>query len=466
MRRRREGAAALGTRFRVFPQPPFGRPDAVPETIEVSAPPGGIGAGPSDDRMFFVRPIGKRYPYGVHTGPLGTPFLTLPPWTGPIAPPVEPGPDGHFDHFEVGTPEFEAAHLFGVTRFVMDVWERYLGHPIRWHFERDFPRLQLSILPEWDNGQIGYGYLEVGSAQRRDGKILPFALNFDVIAHEVGHGIIYSEVGLPALDAESGEYFGFHEAAADWVAMIAALHFPSVVHDLLEETSGNLYTNNEFNRFSEFSANEQIRVASNYMKLSDFEDGWRDEHKLSEPLSGALFDIFVDMFHEILVETGAIDRSLEDLSDITLNRPELENQMQAEFDGAYARNREGFAFALIEARDLMGEILVDSWRTLSPDSLHFAGFADRMIAADKSITGGRLNSILVTNFWWRDIGLVTSGPRLGPPKSTSHAFSARIAVPTPELSIRRLSYRERHKLARNGTKPRTPGVTSSHNHDI
>jgi len=303
--------------------------------------------------MFFVRPIGKRHPYGINIGPLGTPWLSMPPWTGPIARPVEPSAEGHFDHLAVGTDAFEAAHLFGVTRFVMDVWERYLGHPIRWHFERDFDRLAISTLPGWDNGQIGYGYLEMGTRRSRDGEIKPYALNFDVVAHELGHGLIYSEIGLPTL-GEGGEYFGLHEAVADWVALTSALHFPSLVQSVLNETSGNLYTYNEFNRFAEFAPNEQIRVASNYLTLADFEHGWTDEHVLSQPLSGALFDIFVDIFHEALVEIGAIDRGLEDLADITQNRPDLEPQLQAEFDAAYARDPEPFVFAMENARPPLG----------------------------------------------------------------------------------------------------------------
>ncbi len=437
-----------GTRFRVYPQPPFSNPHAVPETIEVSTPAGLVHAGPADERMYCVWPIGKTYPYGIKHDPRGRPFFYMPPWTGPIAPPVEPGPDGHFDHLEPGTPEFEAAHLFAVTRFVMDVWEGYLGHPIRWHFGESFERLQLSVLPQWDNGQIGYGYLEVGSHRRQDGTTLPFALNFDVVAHELGHGLIYSEVGLPALDAESGEYFGFHEAAADWVAMIAALHFPSVINELLSTTSGNLYTYNELNRFSEFSLNEEIRVASNYLKMSDFAAGWRDEHKLSQPLSGALFDIFIDIFHEALVEVGAIRRTLEDLSDVVERRPEFAPAMQAEFDAAYARDRGAFAFALEEARDLTGELLVEAWRRLSPDNLTFASFADTLLGADLALTGGKIETIMLDSFWWREIGIVEAGPRIGPPSRFSHAFSARSAVPERPLLMPKMSYRQRYGMIR------------------
>jgi hypothetical protein len=438
-----------GTRFRVFPQPPFADPSALPEIIEVSSPAGSIGPGPADERMYFVQPLGKRYPYGLNIGPLGTPWVFLPPWTGASGPPVEPGPEGHFDHFEAGTPEFEAAHLFGVTRFVMDVWERYLGHPIRWHFQRDFDRLELSILPGWDNAQMGYGYLEAGTIRRKDGKVLPFALNFDVIAHELGHAIIYSEVGMPRLDAESGEYFGFHEAAADWVALISALHFPSVVKRLLETTSGNLYTFNEFNRFSEFSKNEQIRVASNYLKLSDFARGWDDEHELAKPLIGALFDLFVDIFHETLVEIGAIDRGLEDLSDITLNRPEYEPEMQAEFDRAYQSDPRSFVFALEETRDLLGEMLVLAWKSLAPDNLGYADFGDQLAAADRLLTQGRLRGIIFNNFLWRDIGLVRAGLRVRPPGRSSHSFSGRSATPEHQLEFPNMSYRERSALTRS-----------------
>ncbi|HZT19677.1 MAG TPA: hypothetical protein VFA23_09755, partial [Dongiaceae bacterium] len=86
----------------------------------------------------MIDPIGKRTPYGVNIGPYGTPYLDLPPWRGPIRPPAQPGPDGHFDHIPVGLPAFAQAHVFGTARFVLDIWERYLGRPVRWHFARDF----------------------------------------------------------------------------------------------------------------------------------------------------------------------------------------------------------------------------------------------------------------------------------------------------------------------------------------
>ena len=146
-------------------------------------------------------------------------------------------------------------------------------------------------------------------------KYRSFSLNFDVIAHEVGHAIIYSEVGVPDPDQATGEYFGFHESAADLVALVSSLHFNSLVEHLLENTSGNLYMLNTVNRMAELSGNKQIRIAANDVRLSKFAEGWVKEHKLSQPLTGAFFDILVDIFHECLVDYGCITPDMEDLSD-------------------------------------------------------------------------------------------------------------------------------------------------------
>ena len=54
------------------------------------------------------------------------------------------------------------------------------------------------------------------------------------------------------------------------------------------------------------SPHDQIRLASNDVRLSQFSAGWEDEHALSQPLTGAFFDIAVDIFQEILVERGLI----------------------------------------------------------------------------------------------------------------------------------------------------------------
>ena len=436
-----------GTKFKLFPQPRFLEPFEEPETVWVSPPTGSVGPGPADERMYVIDPVDKGRPYGISRGPYGSLHLYLPPWDGSIHPPAIPNQAGHFDHLEVGTPEFEAAHLYGTARLVLDIWEHYFGRRIDWHFRPDYDRLEMLLLRPLDNARVGYGFMEVGSYTTEAGTVRPFSLNFDVLAHELGHLIIYTEVGVPTAATEQGEYFGFHESAADLTALVSVLHFDSVVDDLLETTRGNLYTLNRLNRIAELSKTEQIRIASNDVKLSDFADGWTDEHDLSQPLTGAIFDVFVDMFHESLLDRELISAYVEDLADQVERRPEYADLIQSLFDEAYEQEPAGFKQALLEARDHMGLYLAGTWSRLSP---HYLGYDDVGVAlldVDRELTAGRYQRIIQNNFLRRDIGAVVAGPRLSPPTAASHVYSARTVLPRDERYFPRLSFRERWELA-------------------
>jgi hypothetical protein len=393
--------------------------------------------------MRLIVPLDKRYSYGVNPGPLGTPGLDLPPFRGPIHRPVCPDEEGHFDSIAVGTLEFAQAHVFGTVRFVLDIWERYFGRRIEWHFTRDYRQLEIDILPGLDNAYAGYGFMEVGAHPLPDGSIAPFALNFDVMAHELGHLIIYSTVGLPSPSAVRGEYYGFHESAADTTALIAALHFESLITHLLEETHGNLYVFNELDRFAELSPHDQIRLASNGVRLSQFSAGWDDEHALSQPLTGAFFDIAVDIFQELLVERGLIPHAVAEATRSVRDEPERADIVQPVFEAAYERHYEGFRAALIEARDYMGAALAETWQRLKADYFSYLEVALILIQVDNAMSGGRFRRALVESFDWREIGRVTVGPRLKPPGPHSHMHSARTITPDLAVRLPGMSYRER-----------------------
>ena len=154
-----------GTKFRLFPQPGFLEPYQEPETVWISPRAGSIGPGPADDRMYVVDTIDKEQPYE---------FPYLPPYDGPVRPPVEPNEFGHFDHLEVGSREFEAAHMYGTLRRVLDIWEGYFEKRIDWHFQDRYSRLELIPLLDWDNAQSGYGFIETGYEQTDEKEIRPF----------------------------------------------------------------------------------------------------------------------------------------------------------------------------------------------------------------------------------------------------------------------------------------------------
>lgn len=439
-----------GTRFLLYPQPPIINPDREPEVVMVSSPAGSLGPGPEDHRMYTINPVGKWPPYGIQNNRFGQPTMYLPPWDGDIYSPPKPDAEGHFDHLDVDSSEFQAAHLFGCVRFVMDIWEEYFGHEIAWHFGDAFEKMELVNLPEYDNGHIGYGFLEVGSNLTKSGVFTLDCTNFDVIAHEVGHGIIYSAVGVPDPDKETGEYNGFHESAADLVAIVSCLHFETVLDDLLGNTHGNLYSLNRLNRIAELSENEQIRIASNSLTMAEFVDGWRKEHRLSQPLTGAIFDVFVDIFHEQLLDRGLITPAVEDLADYYEYQPQYQSLVQEMFDQAYTGQELEFKAALVAARDIMGNYLAELWRRLPPNYLSYQLICDILREVDADFSGGEYRRIIDNNFKYRDIGLVTVGPQLAKLPRENHMDSARRMTPgSRELAGRRkLPYRERMRRAR------------------
>ncbi len=419
---------ATGTRFLIYPQSPDANQNTQPETVYVSSPAGSLGPGPSDDRMYAVYPKGKQLHYGLHANENGEPFMFLPPWHGDKHTPAMPGPDGHFDHLKPGTREFEAAHLFGCARFTLDVWEGYFGRPLDWHFTSEYERLELSVLPTVDNAFMGWGFLEAGGVVA-DNKYSAFYLNFDVVAHEIGHGIIYNEVGLPPGNGDDAEYLGFHESAGDITSMIASMHFDSVIDNLLEATSGNLYTMNQLTRFAETASHEQIRIAANDRVMSEFVKSWDDEHDLGEPLTGAVFDILVDVFHEQLLAHKLIPQSFEELSDELEGRSNYSAVLQEKFDVYYQAEPEGFRHTLLLARDYLGSYLADSWQLLDSESLSYLGVANALVEVDYNISGGRFANIIADNFNMREIGQFTPGLKVSKPKKGSQMLAHRMMTP-------------------------------------
>jgi hypothetical protein len=421
-----------GTRVRLFPQAPFLARYARPETITLSVPVGSVRPGPADPRMYTLWPVGKPEPYGpvrgMGHGPL--PLYSWPPWDGPIEAPAMPGPDGHLDRIPLGTPQFELAHSYGLVRFTLDIWEGYLGGPFPWHFSAEYDELEITIFRGFDNSRVGWGYLELGSETWPDGTDEPFALNLDIVAHETGHLIVYGVVGMPDPIDDTGDYYGFHESAGDLVALLTAAHFGSVVDEMFDQTQGNLAAMNRLATFAELSPNTQIRVANNWARLRSFEGGWSDEHDLSLPLTGCLFDILVDLFHESLVERGLIDPAAEHLADLIERDESAFPILQALFEAAYPQNEAGFKEAFADARDLLGRYLGRCWPRLRGRPVTYGGIIRELLLIDREETGGRCARIIRNNALWRDIGRVEIGPRLTPPDKRSHGSSVRTIRPS------------------------------------
>lgn len=422
-------AAARPPRVRVciYPQSPLGGPARL-ETVALSLRVGEVGPGPQDARIYTIDAPTKP-PYGRPSPNATGPRPAAPPWRGPVGPDAVPGPDGQLDRLRPADPGFRLAHLYGCVRFALDVWEGYLGRPIPWHFARDRARLELVALRGWQNAHMGYGFLEVGAFGLPDGTLSDYCLNFDVVAHEVGHAMMMSFAGQFAPDNVTGDYEALHEASADWAAMIASLHLPAVTDELLETTRGDLDATNRLNRFAELSPTRQIRRANNPRTMWDFARGWDSEHDLALPLTAAFFDAFVAVYKAILLRHGAIPPVLDDIAEMAEREPAWRGRTRAGFARAYARHPARFHDALAEARDVAATMLVAIWRRAEPTRFRLADILPILGEVDRGAFGGALRPVVAGTFRRRGIGIVPPGPRLRPPGADSHIHSERTACP-------------------------------------
>jgi hypothetical protein len=384
-----QAGQVLGTRFRIFPQVPHLAGYSTPETVWISTRPDRVQPGPEDHRLYVRDPLLDKEPYE---------YPYLPPFVGEIFPPAEASFDGHFDQIALDSRQFLAAHAFASVSRVLDIWESYLGRPVVWHFADTYERLEIIPWVEWDNAQSGYGYLELGQDHGPDGRNVPYALNFDVIAHEIGHAILFSLFGTPVNGFGPGDYAPFHEASADLISLLSFLHFDSGLDRLLRHSNGNLLVLNELNRIAELTGDRQIRLACNARRLSEVTD---EVHDRSRPFTGAVFDTMVDLYHARLVREGLADeRLLElDIKDVA----ETAMRRISDFTARAFRARPFlFKSALTQARDEVALALAQTWPRLDANDLTFEGAAEALINP-----GDQLNPTLRAkfeeNFRWREI---------------------------------------------------------------
>lgn len=406
------------TRFRLYAQPAFVPGYEKTELVELGPSRRPIVPGPRDQRMYVADAIDKLAPYA---------YPELPPYLGTVVEGVPPDRFGHFDRLEPGTRGFGAAHLYATVRRVLDIWEGYAGREIPWHFGSR--PLELIPFVPWDNAQSGYGFIETGFGAAPDGSLWPFAQSFDVIAHEVGHLLLYSMVGLPDEMSLTPSFGAFHEAASDMTALVALLHFDCVARRILESARGNLYVENELNRFAELSSSTEIRQVSNSLRLSDLQPD-TETHAASLVLTGALFDILVEAYLLRLNQLGAVSENVVASSRALGERSESSPELSAILGRALDRRPELFLEALRQARDFLGERLALSWLLLPAPFMTFRRAAGALLEADALLTGHRGNwPWLASSFAWR--GIRPEPPRQARPGLARPPLRRVTGVPEP-----------------------------------
>jgi hypothetical protein len=465
-----------GARFRLFPEYAAGYFE--PETVQLSLPPGSIGPGPADTTMYVANAIDKQQPFA--------PSDYMPPWRGPVHPPALPDARGNFDWIPVESDQFMAAHLYGAIRFTLDVWERYLGRVVHWWHADFLPVVELIPDLNWPNAHSGPGFIETGAIVNHYGRRQLLCLNFDVVGHETGHSILFSQLGVPPPDRITSEYLALQESFSDLIGMIAALEFRSVARRLLNQTGGNLYVLNLVNRLGAISDHEQIRIASNTRTMADVQglrvtpDGsWidplglgRNQHQLAEPLTGAIFDCFVEIYQDRLVDYRLVppDRDTRGWTpdEIAAALPDLMHLSRRDF----ARFEQGFILALDTARDVVGQSMAHVILTVPSETLDYDLVAARFLEAAAALGQAHHLTALLEHFLWRGIdprryleaALLRSVRRRGSlPRRVLHVVEpvvARTCVcchPADFIVARRLMPHS-HRMAVGAVQPTDPSV--------
>jgi hypothetical protein len=200
-------------------------------------------------------------------------------------------------------------------------------------------------------------------------------------------------MGVPDQRELTRWFFGLHESFADLNAVVCALHFPSVRRRLLAETGGNLYALNIINRLGKVAPHQQMRLACNETTMADVagitmdtQGNWHDAlgldrncHALADPLTGAVFDCFVEIYQHFLVTRGLVRPEHDP-------RGRSQGQVRATFGRVRQAHEAGLAnfaaefdAAVADARDAVHGCLIAVARTLSPARMTFDRVAARML---------------------------------------------------------------------------------------
>jgi len=375
------------TKFRIFLQPPYvpGFEQPVPVEIDTGNEP--VKPGPADALLYVLDAVNKPayraqapHEYQPHRGR---------PWTGNVNRIVaRPNGNGHFDHLAPDDPAFPAASVYATARLVLNFWNRIfreagVNEHVKWHHDPkkledkgngEEPLLAhlLQLVPRSASAgaRAGYGYVELGSDnpghryQEKDTGVPRIGYqrgemwqNFDVIAHEVGHAILFTRVGFPKsakgqtewFKIEEPEFLAFHESMADLMAILSLLGVKEARKFVLARRDGvdlvagvgELQNLGNTGFLPIRSARNQKKHRENGEKLKN-----EEAHQNSMPLTGAIFETLSAVYAKENPTIGNADGALEKARDVVAKSlAQLWNDPAYLWD--YPDERRGFRFSKV-----------------------------------------------------------------------------------------------------------------------
>ena len=276
-------------------------------------------------------------------------------------------------HLGINTA-FAAAHA---TRDAAEFWA---GRDLPWG-KNNLLEIESQVFLDFNafyspsSRQVFFGVSAYRLKGETDIKMFQTASSRDMAAHEFGHAV--QDVLKPnAIQFDQGwEFWG--ETFGDQMAMWSSLRDPKHVHDLLAESSGNLYTSNSLSRIGEaFAAlvgsGTGIRDAFNDKKVSTTSN---EAHERSTVLTGAAYKVFTQIYDKLKSEKGLDEHK-----------------------------------ALTQAGDIMGTFLVLTADYTPENSMTLEDICKAYLKVDKEIYGGQYQSLFASEFIRRELFDANSVP--------------------------------------------------------
>lgn len=202
-------------------------------------------------------------------------------------------------------PQFHQLNVWAIVQNTLDYFESGfgLGRRITWAFEGS----RLIIVPHAGVGENAYYDRSSKSLQlywfdaEVDGKTerVYTCLSSDIINHEFGHAVLdgLRPYFYETVDAQTA---AFHEFTGDLTAILMAFRNNGFRHQVLVESNGDLATDTLLSslasEFGEAVQNEPYLRTARNDKSMDKLKGILEPHTLSEVLTGAMFDILLEVF--------------------------------------------------------------------------------------------------------------------------------------------------------------------------
>lgn len=210
-------------------------------------------------------------------------------------------------------PQFRQVSVWAILQRALAFFEDApaLGRRIPWGFEGN----RLIVVPRAGYGENAYYDRETKSLQfyyfGSDPNFVDTCLSTDIVNHEFGHAVLD---GIRPLYNESSlvQTGAFHEFVGDLTAILLTLQNGELRRFLADESEGSIGEAGPIGAIAEefgenISDRPYLRTATNKDKMSDVKRS-TSSHRVSEVLTGAMFDILVELGEHYRNEPGTTPR--------------------------------------------------------------------------------------------------------------------------------------------------------------